>query len=155
MDTKGIKGVIVTPLKIIKDERGQVMHMLRDDAPHFQKFGEMYFSGINPGVTKGWKLHTRSSSNMTVPLGRVRFVLYDAREGSETAGRFQEVILGDSGEEYRLLTVPPGVPYGWSNLSPFMALVANCATEAHVPGEGQTLPIGTITYDWENAAAID
>jgi len=144
---EGIEGVVVTPLKILRDGRGQVMHMLREDAPHFRHFGEMYFSGVNSGVTKGWKLHTRSTSNMAVPHGRVLFVLHDCREGSPTFGRFQEVVLGDDGDAYRLLTVPPGVPYRWTCLSPAMALVANCATEAHAPDEGQTLPLETFAYD--------
>ena len=34
-----IEGVIVTPLKQFFDERGKVMHMLHDEAPHFKRFG--------------------------------------------------------------------------------------------------------------------
>ena len=32
---KNIEGVIVTPLKIISDDRGSVMHMLRNDSKNF------------------------------------------------------------------------------------------------------------------------
>ena len=39
-----IKDLIITPLRKIPDERGSIMHMLRSDAPHFVKFGEIYFS---------------------------------------------------------------------------------------------------------------
>jgi hypothetical protein len=38
--------VEVFPLKRIQDERGMVMHKLRDDDPHFEKFGEIYFSVV-------------------------------------------------------------------------------------------------------------
>ena len=48
-----IDGVVITPLKQIRDERGAVLHMLRTDAPHFAGFGEVYFSVVNPGVIKG------------------------------------------------------------------------------------------------------
>ena len=52
-----IKDVIVTPLKQFKDDRGKVMHMIRSDSEVFEKFGEVYFSFVNHGVTKGWMLH--------------------------------------------------------------------------------------------------
>ena len=38
-----IEGVKITKLKQIFDERGKVMHMLRNDSEIFQKFGEIYF----------------------------------------------------------------------------------------------------------------
>ena len=44
--TKNIEGVQISPLKIISDERGSVMHMLRSDSQVFKKFGEIYFSTI-------------------------------------------------------------------------------------------------------------
>lgn len=144
--------MLVTPLRIIKDDRGAVMHVLRADAPHFAKFGEVYFSVINPGVIKGWKLHTESASNMAVPVGRVKFVMIDARKGSPTEGTVQEVVIG-ADEEYRLLTVPPGVPYSWKNLADVPSYVVNCATEPYRPEEGKNLPLETYAYDWERAAA--
>ena len=36
-----IDGVILTPLRQIFDERGKVMHMLREDSPVFSRFGEI------------------------------------------------------------------------------------------------------------------
>ena len=41
---KNIEGVIVTPLKIISDDRGSVMHMLRNDSKVFDKFGDLFFN---------------------------------------------------------------------------------------------------------------
>ncbi len=35
-----IEGVVVTPLSQIFDERGRVMHMLREDSPVFERFGD-------------------------------------------------------------------------------------------------------------------
>jgi len=141
-----IEGVILTPLRIIPDERGQIMHMLRSDAPHFKQFGEIYFSCVYPGVTKGWKLHTASWSNIAVPIGRVKFVLHDLRENSATRGQFQEVFLGENA--YVLLTMPPGVAYAWKNLVPQTAFVANCSTHVHNSEEGKMLPLGDVPYAW-------
>ena len=36
-----IEGIKITPLKIISDDRGSVMHMLRNDSKVFEKFGEI------------------------------------------------------------------------------------------------------------------
>ena len=37
-----IEGVKITPLKQFFDERGKVMHMMRNNSPEFKKFGEIY-----------------------------------------------------------------------------------------------------------------
>ena len=48
-----IDGVIITPLKQIEDERGKVMHMLREDSKVFKrlvKFISLYQSTIYKSV---------------------------------------------------------------------------------------------------------
>ena len=55
-----IHDVNITPLKIISDERGKVMHMLRSDNKIFKSFGEIYFSTIFHKAIKGWHLHKAS-----------------------------------------------------------------------------------------------
>ena len=82
-----IEGVRVVPLKQIPDERGKVMHMLRADDPHFERFGEIYFSTVYAGVVKGWHLHERMTINYAVPVGAIKLVLFDDREGSPTRGQ--------------------------------------------------------------------
>ena len=74
MTTSRIEGVIVTPLRKIPDERGTIMHMLRRDDPHFQAFGEIYFSTVYPGAIKAWHLHKRMTLNYAVPHGNIKFV---------------------------------------------------------------------------------
>lgn len=142
-----IEGVTLTPLKIIADDRGQVMHMLRQDSPAFQrfgKFGEVYFSGVYQGVIKGWKIHSRSWRNWSVPSGRVKATLFDSRENSPTKGATFEVVLGD--HNYQLLTIPPGVAAAWKGVAPVMSMVANFASETHDPEEGKTVPLETYPY---------
>ena len=53
-----IEGIKVTPLKQIGDDRGKVMHMLRNDSKDFVKFGECYFSEVLSDSIKAWKKHT-------------------------------------------------------------------------------------------------
>jgi dTDP-4-dehydrorhamnose 3,5-epimerase len=89
-----IDGVQVIPLRRIPDERGTIMHMLKCTDPHFQQFGEIYFSTIFPGVIKGWHKHREMTLNYACIEGRIKLVLYDDREGSPTKGELMEVFLG-------------------------------------------------------------
>ena len=59
-----LHGVQMVPLRRIHDERGMVMHMLRNDDPHFTEIGEIFFSVVYPGVIKGWHLHSRMTVNL-------------------------------------------------------------------------------------------
>lgn len=143
-----IEGVRVTPLRQIPDERGKIMHMLREDSPGFERFGEIYFSGVWPGAIKAWHFHKRMTLNYAVPSGGVKLVLYDERPESRTRGELMELFLGDS--NYCLVTVPPQVWNGFKGLGVGMSLVANCATIPHDPDEIVRLdPLNNqIPYDW-------
>lgn len=143
-----IHGVAIHPLRKIPDERGCVMHMLRSDAPHFERFGEIYFSCVYPGAIKGWHLHTRMSLNYAVVTGMVKLVIFDDREESPTRGQLMELFLGD--QNYCLVHIPPMVWNGVKGYGSQMAIVANCATEPHDPDEIQRLdPFSDkIVYDW-------
>lgn len=147
-----IAGVALIPLRQIGDSRGTVMHMLRADAPHFQGFGEVYFSCVNPGSVRAWTCHDRMVRNYAVPHGRVRVVLFDDRPGSATEGQVQEVELGPEGA-YSLLVIPPLVWSGTKGLAETPSIVANCATLPHDPDEirrrDQNDP--AIPYDWDKA----
>lgn len=143
-----IDGVSVTPLRQIHDERGTVMHMLKQSDPHFREFGEIYFSTIFPGVVKAWHLHSRMVINYAVPVGKIKLVLYDDREESPTRGEVQELFLGP--DNYHLVSVPPFVWNGFKGLGGSLSIVANCASIPHDPEEITRLdPIdGGIPYDW-------
>lgn len=124
-----IDGVLVTKLKIIRDERGSVMHMLRNDSPIFSNFGEIYFSTINYNSIKAWHLHKETTLNYSCIFGRVKLVLYDTREKSKTSGKYQELIL--SPEEHRLITIPKNIWNGFKGLEKNISIVANCLTLPH------------------------
>ena len=144
-----IDGVRVTPLRQIPDERGVVMHMLRNTDSVFSQFGEIYFSGVYPGAIKAWHIHHVMTLNYAVPVGQVKFVLYDSRDTSPTKGMVQEIFLGNG--NYVLVTVPPMVWNGFKGLGDSMSLVANCASHPHDPDEIERLsPFSPdIPYDWE------
>lgn len=143
-----ISGVMIQPLKQIKDERGKVMQMLRADSPLFQGFGEVYFSMILPGKIKGWKKHTRMTQHFAVPVGKVILVIYDPRNGSLTHNQLQEIELGE--ENYQLVKVPPQVWYSFQGISRTPALIVNCSDIPHDPKEGENLdPFSAlIPFSW-------
>jgi dTDP-4-dehydrorhamnose 3,5-epimerase len=143
-----IEGIKITPLRQILDERGKVMHMLRNDAAHFQSFGEIYFSCIYPGAIKAWHLHKEMALNYAVPYGRIKLVLYDNRAGSSTQGEIQEIFVGV--DNYLLVTIPSLIWNGFKGLGTEMAIVANCATIPHDSQEILRLdPFDpSIGYDW-------
>ena len=88
-----IDGIIITPLKQIFDERGKVMHMLRNDSDVFNKFGEIYFSSSYPGIIKAWHKHKEMTLNYACIEGKVKFVLYDDRPKSKTKGKVFSSII--------------------------------------------------------------
>ncbi len=124
-----IHDVKITPLKIISDNRGKVMHMLRTDSQVFEKFGEMYFSTIYHQSIKGWHLHKESVLNYVCIKGKVKLVLFDNRKESSTKGVYQELIL--SPEDYFLVTIPPNIWNGFKGLDKNESIIANCLTLPH------------------------
>jgi dTDP-4-dehydrorhamnose 3,5-epimerase len=147
-DVVMLDGVQLVPLRRISDERGMVMHMLRNDDPHFTEFGEIYFSVVYPGVIKGWHLHSRMTINYAVVDGSIKLVLYDQRKSSPTYQRIQEIVFGQV--NYQLVRVPPGVVNGFTAVGGQRALVANCADIPHDPNEITRIDpfTPTIPYDW-------
>ncbi len=148
-----VAGVEIRPLAVIADERGAVLHMLRADAPHFQQFGEIYFSLVNPGCVKAWHRHRDMALNYAVPQGRIRLVVYDDRDGSPTHGAVMDIETGQG--SYSLITIPPGTWSGFAAMGAVPALVANCATLPHDPHEidRRAADDPAIPYAWDGAAA--
>jgi dTDP-4-dehydrorhamnose 3,5-epimerase len=134
-----IHDVIVTPLKIITGESGDVMHALKNHESCFQGFGEAYFSTVKQGRIKGWKKHNRMTLNLVVPSGAIRFVLYDDRPQSRTFQAMHELTL--SPDNYQRLTVPPGVWMAFQGLSENVNMLLNIANIPHDPEEAENLPV--------------
>ena|SRR5690349_23528528 len=143
-----IDGVTVTPLRRIPDERGAVFHMLRDDSPGFERFGEIYFSMVYPGAIKAWHLHREMTLNYAVPVGMIKLVCYDDRDGSPTRGNLLELHIGEL--NYALVTIPPFVWNGFKGVGTVPAVVANCSTVPHRPDEIERKDpfAADIGYDW-------
>ena len=141
-----IKGVLITPLDIIDTPDGNVMHIMKEFDAGYADFGEAYFSEINPNSVKAWKRHKEMTLNLIVPVGEIRFVLFDDREVSNT--QFQEVII--SKDNYCRLTVPPMIWMGFQGLSGDGSMLLNIANLEHNPNEVDKRNIEQIKFNWNN-----
>ncbi len=124
-----IEGVKITKLKQIEDKRGKIMHMLRNDSPIFDKFGEIYFSTVKHDFIKAWHLHKEATLNYVCVKGRVNLVLYDDRKDSKSFNCYESLVL--SPEDYFLVTIPPFIWNGFKGLDKSESIIANCITLPH------------------------
>ncbi len=124
-----IQDVKISPLKILSDSRGSVMHMMRNDSKIFESFGEIYFSTIYKDSIKAWHLHKESTLNYACIKGAVKLVLFDERSESSTKGKYQEINL--SPESYFLVTIPPNIWNGFKGIYEPESIIANCLSLPH------------------------
>ena len=124
---------------------------MKNSDSEFSKFGEVYCSTVYPGVVKGWHLHSKMTLNYVVLKGKIKFVLYDSREGSPSFGQLQEVYIGD--DNYVRVKVPPGVWNGFKGLGLTESFVVNFTDIPHDPNEISRMDPHNneiIDYDWSN-----
>lgn len=145
-----IRGVQVKPLRVMPDERGWLMEILRaDDRELFTRFGQVYVSATYPGVVKAWHYHQRQTDNFACVAGMIKLVLVDTREDSPTRNVVNEFFIGDRNP--MLVQVPNLVYHGWKCVSPEPSLVVNVPDEPYNradPDEQRLAPHGTLPYDW-------
>jgi len=141
-----VNGVILTPLKKIFHPQGDVFHGMKKSDQGFNNFGEAYFSTINFSSIKPWKKHLRMTLNLIVPVGEVRFVIYDDREESSTYNNFMEIFL--SIDNYFRLTVPPNVWMAFEGIGKELNLLLNIADIEHDPNEIKRVELTEIPYKW-------
>lgn len=147
MDPMTIQGVRLTPLKQIFHPKGDVFHGIKKSDPGFNGFGEAYFSTIHYQDTKPWKKHLRMTLNFVIPVGKIRFVLYDDRTDSPTCGHFFDVTLGEG--NYQRITIPPGIWVAFSGVGTTLNLLLNLADLEHDPEEVERKEsLADIPYTW-------
>ena len=145
-----IHGVAIKQLKVMPDERGRLMEMLRADDDLYKGFGQVYMTTAYPGVVKAWHYHKKQWDHFVCVRGMMKVVLYDAREDSPTKGEVNEFFIG----EHRpiLVQIPPLVYHGFKCVSDHEAIVINTPTEVYVYDDPDELRVpahdNDIPYDW-------
>ena len=144
METVSLKDILVTPLKRIQTEGGDVMHVLKNSDKGFSDFGEVYFSWVEKGAIKAWKFHHRMTLNLVVPVGEIRFVFHSTIHKNffrtETIGK----------ERYARLTVPPKIWFGFQGVSSAPSLLMNLANIEHDPDEVIKKPLSHFNFNWRS-----
>jgi len=145
-----IEGVAVKKLKVIPDERGKLMEIIRSDDDIFGKFGQVYITTAYPGVVKAWHFHNFQDDHFTVVRGMMKVVLYDGREDSPTHGKLNEFFIGEDNQ--MVVKIPKRVIHGFKCISETEAMVLNLVTEPYNyenPDEHRIDPHdNNINYDW-------
>ena len=137
-------------LRMIPDERGRLMEMLRCDDDIFQKFGQVYMTAVYSGVVKGWHFHKVQTDHFVCVKGMIKLVLYDNRPDSPTKGEINQFFIGD--HNHLLVTIPPGILHGFKGISECEAIVINVPTEAYNAKNPDEYRLDahdpSIPYDW-------
>lgn len=145
-----IDGVKTKELRVIPDERGWLMEILRNDDDIFKEFGQVYITTAYPGVTKAWHMHKKQTDNFTCIHGMMKVALYDAREDSPTYGELNEFFVGDKNPI--MISVPPFVYHGFKGIGTEVAYFISVPTLPYNYDEPDEfrLPADTdeIPYDW-------
>ena len=133
-------GVVLTPLKQIKHPLGDLYHAMKKSDKDFSGFGEAYFATVNQGSAKGWKKHTEMVLNLIVPVGEIKFVIYN-----KDLEEFYSVQL--SQKNYQRLTIKPGLWVSFRGLGETNILL-NVASIEHNPTESVNVDLEDIDYEW-------
>jgi dTDP-4-dehydrorhamnose 3,5-epimerase len=145
-----IEGVKIRKLRVIPDERGWLMEMLRSDWEEYDSFGQVYATAAYPGVVKAWHYHRLQTDHFVCVHGMAKVVLYDGRQDSSTHGEINEFFVGDRNP--CLIKIPPLVMHGFKAVGEDAALIVNVPTELYkyeepdeyrVPFDSDEIP-----YDW-------
>jgi dTDP-4-dehydrorhamnose 3,5-epimerase len=145
-----IEGVKTKKLRVIPDERGWLMEILRADDEIFEKFGQVYVTTAYPNVVKAWHYHKKQTDNFTCIKGMMKVALCDAREDSSTYKEVNEFFIGEKNPV--LISVPPMVYHGFKAIGTETAYFLSIPTYPYnyeEPDEYR-LPPDTkeIPYNW-------
>lgn len=145
-----IDGVKIRKLKVIPDERGYLMEILRSDDELYRRFGQAYITVAYPGIVKAWHYHKEQVDTFTIVSGMGKFVLYDRREKSKTKGEVNEFFIGEKNP--MLIQIPIGVCHGFKAIGIEPAIALNIPDQVYnyeAPDEMRIDPYDdSIPYDW-------
>ena len=146
IQTTCISGMTWTPKRIIADDRGAVLLMLKDRQFEFE-VGEIYFSIVKPGKIKGWKFHREMWQRFAVPVGWVKIVAVDLRNNSSSEGKICEIEIGAA--NYGVITIPAGLWYSFKCISEGPSLIVNAASISRKTNESESVELADFRhYSW-------
>lgn len=133
-------GVIISPLKKIYHPKGDIFHAIKKSDVGFSGFGEAYFSKINKGDIKGWKKHSQMILNLIVPVGEIKFVVYD-----DCKEEFYNINI--SQKNYQRITIKAGLWVAFQGIAN-QNILLNLSNIEHNPDEAININLDEIKYNW-------
>jgi len=141
-----IEGVIVKSLPALKDHRGWLSEVFRNDELEQEFFPAMsYISSTVPGVTRGPHEHV-DQADLFCFLGPSTFKLrmWDNRQESQTFNSVSTLFVGEDNPTSVL--IPRGVVHAYQNVGDTDGLVINCPNQLY-RGKGKKEPVDEIRHE--------
>ena len=111
-----IEGVWVVEPTVHGDQRGLFIETYRREwFPNGREMIQGNRSNKQSGALVGLHYHLHQADYWYVPVGSIRVVLHDLRDGGPTDGATQTIDI--SGENHIGVYIPPGVAHGFSALT--------------------------------------
>tara|TARA_Y100000992_G_C21269905_1_gene496091 strand:- start:520 stop:915 length:396 start_codon:yes stop_codon:yes gene_type:complete len=125
-------------IKIIEAPSSTIIHSIKKSDKEFSSFGELYFSQIKKNQIRGWKRHKKMYCNLSVPHGKVKFVI-------KLEDKFKEFEISNSSPA--LLTIFPNTFFAFKGLED-LNVISNLASLEHDSKESENIPLKEINYEW-------
>ncbi len=120
-----LSDIIINETTTIPNELGDIVKIVKCNDEEIKKISEVYCSWVVPNKIKAWKKQEIQTMNLFVLLGTIRFVFIDSNE---------EIMRFDiNSNSNKLLTIPPGIWYGFKCISNDNGLILNSTDIAHNP----------------------
>jgi dTDP-4-dehydrorhamnose 3,5-epimerase len=124
-----IRGVEVVESRSIPKRAGFLTEIFRRDWFAEQTVDQVFQVVVAPGSVSAWHAHRDTTDRLFVASGSITLALYDARSGSPTEGRVNELHLTIARPQ--LVVIPPGVWHGLIATGATAAIILNLADRAY------------------------
>ena len=148
-----IEGVKIKKLKVIPDERGRLMEILRVSEAGI-KPEQVYMTTAFEGVVKDkdkFHMHKNQTDNMCCIKGKIKLILVDVRDSSKTKGEINEFEIGE--ENFCLVTIPKRILHAFKSLKD-EAFIINCIVPEYNKTNPDEFRVENKYYDWDKLCPL-
>ena len=133
--------IIKNNLQIVDNDKGKIVKFFESNKKKFKEPKEVYFSFIKYNKIKGWKLHLKQSTLISVIFGKIKIVFFD-----KNFNLIEEFIITSKYPSYIL--IPPNVWYSFKGLNKSQSIICSLIDMPHNNKEQKNLGLNKIKYKW-------
>ena len=148
-----IEGIKIKKLKVVPDERGRLMEIFRVSETGI-KPEQVYMTTAFEDAVKDkdkFHMHKNQTDNMCCIKGKIKLVLVDVRDDSETKGEINEFEIGE--KNFCLITIPERVLHAFKSLKG-EAFIINCIDHEYNKKKPDEFRIDNKYYDWDKLCPL-